>query len=247
MNRRVRAAVFVAAAGVLAAFFVAAALDMTPFGAAFHPYRDHAIRAAVEHVTANVVSSVNFDQRGLDTLVEETILLGSVLAAAALLRPQPDEEQRRIPEVGRILPSTRLLGYVMLPLTIVIGIDLVVHGHLTPGGGFQGGVVIGTGIHLVYVSGSFRAVERLRPLTPYRVAEALGAAGFACLAMATAIAGLGFLANVISKGSFAQLFSAGTVPVLNGLVGVEVAAGVVVLLASFLDQEVLVRARGDES
>lgn len=247
MKRNTRALVFALAAAMIAAFFAAAALDMTPFGAAFHPYRDHAIRAAVAHVAPNVVSSINFDQRGIDTLVEETILLGSVLAAAALLRPQPGEDERRIPHMGRILPSTRLLGYVMLPLTVVIGIDLVAHGQLTPGGGFQGGVVIGTGIHLIYVSGSFRAVEHLRPLTPYRLAEAVGAAGFACLGLATAIAGSGFLANVLSKGEFAQLFSGGTVPVLNGLVGVEVAASVVVLLASFLDQEVLVRPGDRES
>ena len=246
MNRRTRALVFAVAGAVLAAFFVAAALDMTPFGSGFHPYRDLAIPAAVKHATANVVASVTFDQRGIDTLVEETILLGSVLAAAALLRPVRGEEERRIPDVGRILSSTRLLGYVLLPVTIVIGIDLVVHGHLTPGGGFQGGVVIGTGIHLLYVSGSFQAVERIRPLTPYRIAEAVGAAGFVCLGLATAVAGAGFLADSIAHGTFAQLFSAGTVPILNGLVGVEVGAGVVVLLASFLDQEILVRTGSPE-
>jgi multicomponent Na+:H+ antiporter subunit B len=241
VNRGIRAALFLVAAAVVAGFFVAAAIHMAPFGGSFHPYRDHAIAAAVQHATANVVSSVNFDQRGLDTLIEESILLGSILGSVTLLRPQPDEEERQIPDSGNILSSTSLVGYVLLPLTLVIGIDLVVHGHLTPGGGFQGGVIIATGIHLLYVAGSFRAVEGVRPLTTYRLAEAFAGAAFACLGIATMIAGGGFLADTIDHGTFAQLFSGGTVPILNGIVGVAVAGGLVVLFASFLDQEILVR------
>lgn len=247
MNRRVRLVVFGIGAVVVGGFFVAAAIHMPPFGTSFHPYRDHAVPAAVAHATANVVSSVNFDQRGLDTLGEESIFLASVMAAVALLRREPGEEERQVPDAGHILPSTKLAGYVLLPLTIVIGIDVVVHGHLTPGGGFQGGVVIATGLHLLYIAGSFRAVEGIRPLPPYRIAEAVAAAAFACLGIATALAGTGFLADVISRGRFAQLFSGGTVPVLNGIVGVAVAAGLVVLFASFLDQEILVRQDGNSA
>lgn len=242
-----RAALFLVAAAVVAGFFVAATIHMAPFGSTFHPYRDHAVVAAVQHATANAVSSVNFDQRGLDTLIEESILLGSILASVTLLRHEPEEEERQIPPSGTILASTQLVGYLLLPLTLVVGVDVVVHGHLTPGGGFQGGVVLATGIHLLYVAGSFRAVEGIRPLTPYRLAEAFAGAAFACLGIATLIAGGGFLANIIDRGTFAQLFSAGTVPVLNGIVGVAVGAGLVVLFASFLDQEILVRRDAKEN
>jgi len=241
VTRTARCVLFLVAAAVVAGFFVAAAMHMPPFGGSFHPYRDHSVLAALRHATANAVSSVNFDQRGLDTLIEESILLGSILGSVTLLRPQPDEEERQIPDSGTILPSTKLVGYLVLPLTLVVGIDLVVHGHLTPGGGFQGGVILATGIHLLYVAGSFRAVEGIRPLTPYRLAEAFAGAAFACLGVATLIAGGGFLADTIDRGTFAQLFSGGTVPILNGIVGVAVASGLVVLFASFLDQEILVR------
>jgi multicomponent Na+:H+ antiporter subunit B len=245
MSRRARLFLFLAAATVVAVLYIAATVKMPHFGASVHPYRDLSVTAAVEHSTANVVSSVNFDQRGLDTLIEESILLASVLGVAALLRPARGEEERHIPEVGRILDSTRLLGYVLLPVTAVVGIDLIVHGHLTPGGGFQGGVVLGTGVHLLYVAGSFRAVEGIRPLVTYRVLEAIGAAGYACLGLAGSLAAGAFLTNLIPHGQFGHLFSAGTVPILNGLVGVEVLGGTVVLLASFLDQEILIRSAGD--
>lgn len=242
MTRRARLVLFLAAGAVIAVLYVAATMRMPSFGGSVHPYRGLAVRAAVAHSTANVVSALNFDQRGLDTLIEESILLASVLGVAALLRPAPGEEERRIPDVGRILDSTRLLGYLLLPITTIVGIDLIAHGHLTPGGGFQGGVVLGSGVHLLYVAGSFRAVEGIRPLAIYRVMEAFGAAGYACLGLAGSLASGAFLTNLIGQGRFGELFSAGTVPILNGLVGVEVLAGTVVLLASFLDQEIVMRS-----
>jgi multicomponent Na+:H+ antiporter subunit B len=53
--------------------------------------------------------------------------------------------------------------------------------------------------------------------------------------------GVSFLANVIPVGSLGTLFSAGTVPLLNGIVGIEVASGVVVLLSKFFEQALTVR------
>ena len=106
--------------------------------------------------------------------------------------------------------------------------------------------MIGTAIHLLYVAGSFRAIDRIRPLTYYHVAEAIGAGGFAVVGVAGAIGAGTFLANLLPHGSFGQLLSSGTVPILNGLVGFEVVASTVVLLAAFLDQEIIVRKQGED-
>jgi multicomponent Na+:H+ antiporter subunit B len=241
MTIRLRLVLFGLAAAGLAAFFVAGVLQLHPFGSHTHPYRDIAIQAATKHATANVVGSVTYDQRGIDTLIEETIMLASVVGAAALLRPAKDEEERRVPDTGSILPSTQLVGYLLLPITLLVGIDLAAHGHVTPGGGFQAGVVMATAVHLLYVAGSFRAVERIRPLAIHQLLEGIGAAGFVCLGLAGLVSSSAFLGNVLDTGTFAQLFSGGTVPVLNGIVAVEIAASVVVLVGSFLDQEVVVR------
>ena len=248
MSRPLRFAVLgVGLAGVAVLLGLAFA-RMPGSGTTVHPYRDAAVAAAVAHRTANVVSAVNFDQRGLDTLGEETILFGSVVAVAALLRPE-DDERVRPPRDGRgPLEAARLGGYVLLPVTIVIGADVVAHGHVTPGGGFQGGVVLATGLHLLYVAGGYRSLERLRPLAWYESTEALATASFAAMGFAgLAVAG-SFLAKVLPLGTFGQLLSAGTVPVLNGVVGVAVASGCVVLLAQFIQQLHVVPARdGDGS
>ena len=137
--------------------------------------------------------------------------------------------------------ATRLFGYVLMPVTLIIGVDLVVHGQVTPGGGFQGGVVLATGLHLLYVAGRYRSMEKLRPMPLVEVSEAAGTAAFAALGFA----GIGmtgaFLANVMPFGSFGQLLSAGTVPLLNVGVGIAVASGCVVLLAKFFEQVFLVK------
>lgn len=247
MTRRVRLSVFAVAAAAFGALFVLAAFRMPAFGGDLHPYRTTAVEAALAHHTANVVSSVNFDLRGLDTLGEEAILLASVLAASVLLRPAEDEELTEHLTPGRILDVTALGGYLLLPVTVLIGFDVVAHGHLTPGGGFQGGVIIGTGLHLLYVAGRYATLRRIGKVRLFELGEALGAGSFAVLGVATVAGGSAFLANVLPTGPLGALFSAGTVPLLNGVVGVEVASATMVLLSKFLDQALRVRSEADEA
>jgi len=138
VSRRGRWIVFWLGALGFGVLVVLAVLRMPSFGASSHPYRDLSVPASIGRSSANVVSSLNFDQRALDTLGEETILLGSVVGAASLLRTSRDERERLGDREGRTLEATKLLGYLLLPLTLVVGLDVVAHGHLTPGGGFQG-------------------------------------------------------------------------------------------------------------
>jgi multicomponent Na+:H+ antiporter subunit B len=121
---------------------------------------------------------------------------------------------------------------------------VVSHGHVTPGGGFQGGVVLGTGIHLLYVAGSYSALERARPVRAFEWGEVIGSGAFAALGVAATFIGGAFLSDIIPNGRFGNMFSAGTVPLLNGAVGIEVASGTAVLLAKFLEQAILVKGEG---
>lgn len=244
MTRPARLVLFLVGAGVVAVGFVLATLAMPAFGTMHHLYRDLAVPAAVEHHTANVVSAVNFDQRAIDTFGEESILIASVVGGAALLRPADDESERKVPDQGRTLESTRLVGYVLIPVTLMLGLDVVAHGGTTPGGGFQGGVILATGLHLLYVSGSYGALDRLRPVTPFEITDSLGAAAFGVIGLVGLGVAGGFLANVLPKGRFGQILSTGSVQVLSVVVGVEVVGGMVVLLSSFFEQEIAVRGGG---
>jgi len=235
---------------VLAAGLVWAAADLPSFG-----HYSGIYGLVLEHVAVpqreatNVVSAVTFDYRGFDALGEEFILFAAAVGSAILLRAQRGEESiaeaaersnRRADVVAR---PVRALGAALVAPTIVLGGYIVAHGHLTPGGGFQGGVILASAAVLVYASGQYLAVRVARGVTPLELADALGAAGFALIAVGGLIFGLAALHNFLGYGISGSVFSAGIIPLANVSVGIEVAGGVTLIVAEFLDQA-LMRRRG---
>ncbi|MGV9426152.1 hydrogen gas-evolving membrane-bound hydrogenase subunit E [Streptomyces sp. NPDC003656] len=240
MSRRLRLWVLGAGLAGLAALLVAACLRLPAFGGTWHPYGDLATRAALDRHTANVVAAVNFDQRAFDTLGEESILFAAVLGTVALLRQTRGEREVR-PAPVRVARPVRRYALLALPVTLLIGLYVVAHGQLSPGGGFQGGVVVATALHLLYIAVDYRALERVRPVGMYEIADAAAEGCYVVTGLAGLLVGGAFLANVLPYGTFNTLTSGGTVPVLNAAIGMEVASAVVVLLARFLDQAVEIR------
>ncbi|MFF1835467.1 MnhB domain-containing protein [Streptomyces sp. NPDC058231] len=238
MSRRLRLWVLAVGASGLAVLLGAACFRLPDFGGDVHPYGDRAVRAALARHTANVVSAVNFDQRAFDTLGEESILFAAVLGTIVLLR-QTRDERPVAPAPARVAPPVRRYALVLLPVTLLVGLYVVAHGQLSPGGGFQGGVVAATALHLLYIAVDYRALERIRPVGLYEVGDAAGEAAYLVLGLAGLLGGSAFLANtLLPYGTFNTLASGGTVPLLNAAIGMEVACAVVVLLARFLDQAV---------
>ncbi|WP_052713828.1 MnhB domain-containing protein [Streptomyces katrae] len=235
MSRTARTAVFWCAAVAVALCYGISCGHLPAFGGPFHPYADRAVPTALARRTANAVASVNFDQRGFDTLGEEFILFTAVLGAAIVLRRARDEHVVS-PRSGRVLPTVRLAGTVLLPVALVTGVYVVAHGQLTPGGGFQGGVVLATGLHVAYLAADYRVLRAVRPRTVLDLADAMAAGAFAALGLAGLAWGSAYLENVLPWGTLGQLTSGGIVPLLNAAVGVEVGSALVVLLAAFLDQ-----------
>jgi multicomponent Na+:H+ antiporter subunit B len=131
-------------------------------------------------------------------------------------------------------------------VTLLVGADIVAHSQLTPGGGFQAGVVLATAIHLLYLAGSFPALQWLRPTWWAPLLEPVGSGLFVVTGAAGLLTGAGFLANVLPVGVLGAPLSSGTVLALNVVAGIGVGAGVVSLLGQFLRQE-LVIGTGEES
>ncbi|MFG2357142.1 MnhB domain-containing protein [Streptomyces sp. NPDC048521] len=222
----------------LAALLVAACLDLPHFGGRSHPYGRRAVHASLDRHTANTIASVNFDQRAYDTLGEMSILFAAVLGCVVLLR-QARDEHRAPPEPAGVARPVRRYALIALPVALITGLYVIAHGQLSPGGGFQGGVVAATALHLLYLGADYRALERVRPLAVYETSDALAVSCYLVLGFAGVLAGTAFLANtLLPYGTFDTLSSGGTVPLLNAAIGMEVASAVVVLLAHFLDQAV---------
>jgi multicomponent Na+:H+ antiporter subunit B len=193
----------------------------------------------------NTVGGVTFDVRGFDTLGEELILLVAAVGATVLLRAQRGEpdpgagdaaEDERGPWTADAL---RALGAALVGPVLLLGLYVVAHGAVTPGGGFQGGVVLAGALLLVYAAGQALAVRRVRPVALVEVGEAVGAAAFVLIAVGGLVAGGAVMANFLPLGTAGDLRGGGTVPVLNVAVGLEVAGGVTLILTELLDQALL--------
>ncbi|HEX6654364.1 MAG TPA: MnhB domain-containing protein [Thermoleophilaceae bacterium] len=243
MSDRVRLSVFGASLAGLLGLVLWAFVGLPDFGDYRGPYGDILNRVAVpERSTTDVVTAVNFDYRAFDTLAEEFILFAAVIAVASILRTlrgertrQPDDDaaDRHVPETS--LPI-RVTGLGLVAPTILVGIYIVAHGHQTPGGGFQGGVILATALLLTYLSADYMTLRAVGPSRLIELAEGLGAAGFALIGVAGLVAGSAFFENVLGKGTPGDLLSAGTIPLSNAAVGLAVTGGFVFMLSEFLEQ-----------
>jgi multicomponent Na+:H+ antiporter subunit B len=243
MTRRGRIALFAAGIAGLAAVLAWGVAGLEPFGHYPGPYGTllNAVDPQERHA-ANVVAAVTFDYRGVDTLGEELILFCAVMGLAFLLRENREENTREVRD--RVSSdAVRAVGLVAVPIVVLLSFDLIAHGYITPGGGFQGGVVAAAGLLLVYLAGDWRAMRRAGPLPLLDVSEASGAAGFVVVGFAMLIAGGAFLENLLPLGTFGKLTSAGTIPVANWCVGLEVCAAFVLIFIEFLEEIMGERAR----
>lgn len=136
---------------------------MPRFGTHPLPYGEAINRVvpAERHVT-NMVTAVNFDYRGFDTLDEEYMLLAAVTGTLVLLRGRRGENVSAAParapdrEIPPRSEAVTLVCRFFAPVLLLFGIYVVLHAQLTPGGGFQGGVIIASGALLIYLGEGYR-------------------------------------------------------------------------------------------
>ena len=235
MTRRVRLVVLAVSGAVLGALFVWALTGLPAFGDFQGEYGRILNATAVHerHVT-NVVAAIVFDYRGFDTLGEEFILFAAVMGVALLLREARDDRERPRDEARS--DAIRAVGLALVGPTILVGLYIVAHGYLTPGGGFQGGVVLAAGLVLLYAAGRYRAYRAASPQTMVDFAEGVGAGGYAAVGVAALIAGSAFLENILDLGTTGTLAASGTIAILNVTTALAVTAGLVLLLHEFLEE-----------
>ncbi|HTH96698.1 MAG TPA: MnhB domain-containing protein [Stellaceae bacterium] len=216
---------------------------MPAFGDHPLPYGDaiNALAPIQRHVT-NMVSAVNFDYRGLDTLGEESMLLAAVTGASILLRGNRGEglsarageiPDRPISPRSEVLaPLVRLIG----PVTTIFGLYVGAHAMTTPGGGFQGGVIIASGLLLIFLGQDYRVWRRIVKSEMMDACEGAGAALYGLAGFASMSMGATFLTNILPLGQLTDVFSGGLMLVENAGVALAVAGGFTVLLIEFLEE-----------
>jgi len=106
----------------------------------------------------------------------------------------------------------------------IFGVYTVFYGHVSPGGGFAGGVIVAGAMVLIVLAFGEEFSRKVLPHGTAKVSDALGAMGFLAVALFGYMAG-GFFVNFLPRGEPGTLFSAGTIPISNLAIGVKVGAG----------------------
>jgi multicomponent Na+:H+ antiporter subunit B len=122
---------------------------------------------------------------------------------------------------------------ITVGLILLYGIYIVIHGHLSPGGGFAGGVIIALSfIHLILAYGKEDAFKKLSR-TAAKILESLGALMFLGIALLGFTGGYFFL-NFLHKGQPFKLFSAGIIPLCNIAICFKVGAGIFAIFVALI-------------
>jgi multicomponent Na+:H+ antiporter subunit B len=199
-----------------------------------------------ERHATDLVTALNFDIRGFDTLGEEFILFGSVLGVVLILRqmrgehdrPRQDEADEHTFEGAS--EALRAMSLAIIPAILAIGIYIVVHGQLTPGGGFQGGVILAAGPLVVFLAGRYLRMRLVAPHTLLEIGEAAGALGYALVGISGLVLAGVFFKDFLPLGISGHLLSGGQLDVASIAVGLEVSGAFLVAFSEFLDQAIVV-------
>ena len=179
---------------------------------------------------ANLVTAVVVTYRGLDTLGEVTVLFISAAGVGLLLRRtrrkdgnEDLERGDRAEEAsGPHQPASEIVTtatQLLLPMVMLLGIYVFLNGHLSPGGGFQGGAIIASGTMFLLLALPRSHISRLL----VALTESLSGFSYVVIGVLGVFMAGGFLDNrIMGLGAYGSLLSAGAIPLIYTLIGLKV-------------------------
>jgi multicomponent Na+:H+ antiporter subunit B len=231
-------------------FILPGIFQLPPLGRYPGPYGDLITALAwQQRQISNAVTAVVFDYRGFDTLGEEFILFASATGISLVLRGVSEarlEMGSRSERVSKRL-STRMPKFERAPAirfgcwwlclaVMVFGFSILVHGPQTPGGGFQGGAILVTGLLTLALGWSEELLLRCSPPALLLSLEALGMGGYLVTGTVAVLKGGVFLENFLGHGISRELWSGGSVNLVNISVGIAVVGAFGMIGREFADQ-----------
>lgn len=136
----------------------------------------------------------------------------------------------------------RTISSIAFPFSMIFGLYVIAHGHLTPGGGFQGGAIVASACAMILVTfGSKWTVSKIKE-KKLSILESLGAISFIVLAFLGLIFGVAFFNNFLVGTDYlfgvipatgaviADINTGGLLPLMNFAVGLKVIAGLFVIV-----------------
>ncbi len=197
---------------------------------------EHYINYGVEETGAiNLVTAILFDYRAFDTIGEATVIF-TAASIVALILPQHEASMLKT----EFTPIVHQSIAFILPFFWVISIFLIAYGHLSPGGGFSGGVIISAMSILIIFTYGFHYMTRRFNVTRLSLIEDFGALLFLSIGVFGLIYGGSFLANSqagVYLGNPGELLSGGLMPLSNLAVGAKVGTGLSIIFISLTRED----------
>lgn len=181
----------------------------------------------------NVITGILLTYRAFDTLGEVAVLFMVAASVGLVLGVTAKSPGAEDPEAERKTPASEIIQsatQILVPLISIFAAYIIMNGHISAGGGFQGGAVIASAVMLLLLANPSLVLN-----TAFlSITESAAGVSFVLVGIAGLIFAGGFLDNrVLPLGEFGAFFSAGAIPVLSVLLGVKVGCELAVILDSF--------------
>lgn len=174
----------------------------------------------------NIVAGMILDYRAFDTFGESNVLFIATVVVMLLMR---DDKRKKGADSNDMNYEIRFdtilqqVTFILFPLIMIFGIYVVVNGHLSPGGGFSGGAIMGAGLILFLNAFGIEKMSRFFTENTHKYV-CFAALSFYCLAKSYSFfTGANHLESIISPGTPGMIISAGLILPLNICVGLVVA------------------------
>ncbi|MGV6872722.1 hydrogen gas-evolving membrane-bound hydrogenase subunit E [Pseudochelatococcus sp. B33] len=175
----------------------------------------------------NIVTGILITWRGFDTLGEVAVLFMVAASVGLLLRAAPAAAPLPALPAGEIVETG---AATLLPPIFLFGAYVIANGHLSAGGGFQGGAIVASGVVLLLLA---RPKASL-PLGFLAITESLAGVFYVLLGLAGVVFAAGFLdSRFWPAGEFGAFISAGAIPAISILLGIKVGAELSVIVDRF--------------
>jgi len=206
--------------------------NLPPFGSPDNPANNEVAARYIEQGiqetgAVNIVTGMILSYRGFDTLGETTVLfIATCCVMILLITAEKDSEQLDAldrsfePHDDSIL---RKITFLLFPAILLFGVYILVNGHLSPGGGFSGGAIIGAGMILYLNAFGIGKTRRFFNEIVYDVIKITALTVYACTIAYHVFTGANGLPNVIPLGTPGMILSSGMILWINLCVGFEVA------------------------
>lgn len=174
----------------------------------------------------NIVTGMILDYRAFDTFGEANVLFIATIVVMLMMRDDKKKKGVDSADMHYELRFDKILQqvtFILFPLIMVFGIYVVLNGHLSPGGGFSGGAIMGAGLILYLNAFGIEKMGRFFTENTHKYVS-VAALSFYCLAKSYSFfTGANHLESIISTGVPGRIISAGLILPLNICVGLVVA------------------------